>query len=149
MKGFVKNAILLITTVCLCIAVWSQIFTAFAEKEGEEAVYVGMGKCKSCHPEHVETYSEWKYAKNFRILEMRGKDHDPECLRCHTTGYGRVGGFKSVEATPHMKNVQCEACHGPASLHLKAPTVEEHLRTLSIPMNICTSCHYQHKHMGY
>ena len=148
-KGFVKKTIFFISIVCLYMTFQFQVFTTFAEKEEEKAIYVGMDKCKKCHSEHVKTYSDWKYSRNFRILEMRGKDHDPQCLRCHTTGYGKQGGFMSVEKTPHMKNVQCEACHGPASLHVKAPTVEEHLKTLSIPKNVCTSCHYQHKHIGY
>ena len=139
MTAFAKRTAFLMSIVCLCMTFRCQISNAFGEKDEEKAVYVGMNKCKKCHPEHVKTYSDWKYSKNFRILEMRGKDHDPQCLRC----------FKSVEETPHMKNVQCEACHGPASLHVKAPTVEEHLKTLSIPKNVCTSCHYQHKHMGY
>jgi len=149
MKGFGKNVILIIGIVCLCMAVQYRIFTALAEKEPEEAIYVGMDKCKSCHPEHVKAYSEWKYSRNFRILEMRGKEHDHQCLPCHTTGYGKPGGFINVYETPHMKNIQCEACHGPASLHVKAPTVEEHQKTLSIPKNICTTCHRQHQHMGY
>jgi len=123
--------------------------SASAEKGEEKVIYVGMEKCKECHAEYVKTYSEWKYSKNFRILEMRGRDHDPQCLPCHTTGYGQPGGFVSVEDTPHMKNVQCESCHGPASLHVKAPTIEEHLETLSIPKNICTGCHRQHRHIGY
>ncbi len=149
MKAFATRNTFLISIVCLCMTFQFQIFNVFAEKEEEKADYVGMDKCKKCHSEHVKTYSDWKYSRNFRILEMRGKNHDPRCLRCHTTGYGKKGGFTSVEKTPHMKNVQCEACHGPASLHLKAPTVEEHLKTLSIPKNVCTSCHYQHKHIGY
>lgn len=150
MKRFIKKkAAFVIIILCLCMAVQSQISVTFAEKAEEEPYYVGMEKCKECHPEDVKTYSEWKYSRNFRILEMRGKEHDPECVPCHTTGYGQPGGFVSVEKTPHMKNVQCEACHGPASLHLKAPTVEEHQRTLSIPKNICTTCHRQHKHIGY
>jgi len=123
--------------------------TASAEKGGEKATYVGMEKCKECHVAYVETYSEWKYSKNFRVLEMRGRHHDPQCLPCHTTGYGQPGGFVSVEKTPYMKNVQCESCHGPASLHLKAPTIEEHQKTLSVPVNICTVCHRQHTHVGY
>jgi len=147
--AFGKKTVFLICIVFICMTLKFQVFTTFAEKEEEKAVYVGMNKCKRCHSDHVKTYSDWKYSKNFRILEMRGKDHDPQCLSCHTTGYGKKGGFKSVEETPHMKNVQCEACHGPASLHVKAPTVQEHLKTLSIPKNICTSCHYQHKHIGY
>jgi hypothetical protein len=144
-----KKAVLVIIIACLSVAVQSRISGAFAKEAKEEPHYVGMEKCKECHPEDVKTYSEWKYSRNFRILEMRGKEHDPECVPCHTTGYGKPGGFVSVDETPHMKNVQCEACHGPASLHVKAPTVEEHQRTLSIPKNICTTCHRQHKHMGY
>ncbi len=149
MKRFIKKAIFLIIILCAYMVVQSRISITLAEKAKEDPYYVGMEKCNECHPEHVRTYSGWKYSRNFRILEMRHKEHDPECLPCHTTGYGEPGGFVSVEETPHMKNIQCEVCHGPASLHLKAPTVEEHQRTLSIPANICTRCHRQHKHMGY
>ncbi len=150
MKWLMNNkAIFVVIMACLCMAFQSQISGTFAEKAEEEPYYVGMEKCKDCHPEDVKTYSEWKYSRNFRILEMRSKDHDPNCLPCHTTGFGKPGGFVSVDKTPHMKNVQCEACHGPASLHVKAPTVEEHQRTLKIPVNICTTCHRQHQHMGY
>jgi hypothetical protein len=117
--------------------------------EKEKAFYVGMDKCSECHSEHVESYRSWKYSKNFRVLKMRKKDHDPDCLPCHTTGFGETGGFVSVEKTPHMINKQCESCHGPASLHLKAPTRLEHQKTLNIPKNICTSCHSGHKHPGY
>jgi hypothetical protein len=149
MKWFNKRAIFLIAIPCLYVLAQSQIPITLAEKAKQEPYYVGMEKCMQCHPEYVKTYSEWKYSRNFRILEMRGKEHDPQCVSCHTTGYGQPGGFVSVEETPHMKNVQCEACHGPASLHVKAPTVEEHQRTLSIPRNICTTCHRQHEHIGY
>ncbi|MFH1217223.1 MAG: cytochrome c family protein [Pseudomonadota bacterium] len=149
MKRLNKGTIFLVIMAWSGGAAWSQISGALIENKPEEPYYVGMGKCVECHPEHVETYSDWKYSKIFRILEMRGKEHDPQCLPCHTTGYDEPGGFVSVEKTPHMKNVQCEACHGPASLHVDAPTVEEHLATLSIPINVCTKCHRQHKHMGY
>lgn len=149
MKWYVKIAIFFIAIPCLYILTQSQIPSILAEKTKEEPHYVGMEKCQECHPEYVKTYSEWKYSRNFRILEMRSKEHDPNCVPCHTTGYGQPGGFVSVEETPHMKNVQCEACHGPASLHVKAPTVEEHQKTLVIPRNICTTCHHQHEHMGY
>jgi hypothetical protein len=121
----------------------------FCAGEENEAEYIGMEACKDCHPEHVESYSGWKYSKNFRILQMRGKDRDPDCLPCHTTGYGKPGGFKNLEETPHMKNIQCESCHGPASQHVEKPKDKKYLSKMSVPKNICTSCHRQHKHIGY
>jgi len=148
-RWFIKKVVFFIIIECFCMGVDSQVFTASAEEEKEKPHYVGMQKCRGCHPEHVKTYSEWKYSRNFRILEMRGKDHDPQCLPCHTTGYGEPGGFISVEKTPHLKNVQCETCHGPASLHVKATNVVERRKTISIPKNLCTTCHRQHKHIGY
>lgn len=122
----------------------------FAEKkENPESVYVGMEKCRKCHPKHVKSYSAWKYSRNFRILQMRGKDHDHRCLPCHTTGYGKPGGFRSVESTPHMKNIQCESCHGPASLHVAKPTDKKNQQKLGVPQNICIACHRPHRHMRY
>ena len=110
MKWFIKNKIIFVIIIaCLCVAVLPQISGTFVENAKQEPRYVGMEKCKECHPEYVKTYSEWKYSRNFRILEMRGKEHDPKCVPCHTTGYGQPGGFVSVEKTPHMKNIQCNS----------------------------------------
>ena len=92
MAAFAKRTTVLMSVVCLCMTFRCQVSNVFGETKEEKAVYVGMNKCKTCHPEHVKTYSDWKYSKNFRILEMRGKDHDPQCLSCHTTGYGKKGG---------------------------------------------------------
>lgn len=50
--------------------------------------------------------------------------HDANCLPCHTTGYGKPGGFKSIEETPDLAGVQCEMCHGPHSEVLKVMTIQ-------------------------
>ncbi|MDY6952586.1 MAG: cytochrome c family protein [Thermodesulfobacteriota bacterium] len=117
-----------------------------ADNKEEQAVYVGWEECKACHASVVEAYRGFKRSRNFRILEMRAREHDRQCLPCHTTGYGEPGGFTSIEKTPHLTNVQCEVCHGPASLHIKATTRAEKKETLEIPRNICTQCHTQHGH---
>ncbi|MFH1075803.1 MAG: cytochrome c family protein [Pseudomonadota bacterium] len=141
------TTIIIAISSVLAVAILS--FPCPAEIENKGATYVGMEKCKECHPKHVESYYSWKYSKNFRIIKMRKKEHDPKCLLCHTTGYGKDGGFINVEETPQMANKQCESCHGPASLHLKAPTKKEHQETLTIPKNVCTTCHSGHIHPGY
>jgi len=53
------------------------------------------------------------------------RNHDPECINCHTTGWDPqgvfpyVGGFYSLERTPKLKDQQCENCHGPAAKHVE------------------------------
>ena len=41
------------------------------------------------------------------------------CLPCHTTGYGLVGSFVSIEQTRKMAGVTCEACHGHGGTYIK------------------------------
>ena len=79
---------------------------------------------------------------------------DPVCLRCHTTGFGRPGGFISLEKTPDMINVQCEMCHGPGSIYAEMMlkkrgtyTRQDYITKGGMTMpsdktNVCTeSCH--------
>lgn len=96
--------------------------------------YVGTDVCKRCHLVQYLSWLNTDMARAFDILKpnMRAeakrkagfdpaKDYTREgkCLRCHTTGYGRPGGFKSLQETPDMIGVQCETCHGPGSLFVK------------------------------
>jgi hypothetical protein len=42
---------------------------------------------------------------------------DPECLKCHTTGFGEPGGANASEDVRYLQGVQCEACHSSAGPH--------------------------------
>ena len=92
-----------------------------------EGRYVGPGKCRECHGAQYDSWEKTRMANSFDVLrpgekaeekEMVGLDPDRDytndvaCLLCHTTGYGSVGGFVSIEETPEMVGVSCEACHG-------------------------------------
>ena len=110
---------------------------AEAEKPETGTTYVGVAKCSECHQPFEESWKETAHAKAFATLESAGKSADPECLICHTVGYGEEGGFFSVETTPELKNVQCEVCHG---------LDREHLTDFSRPMQpvtetVCLKCH--------
>ena len=92
-----------------------------------QGTFVGPGKCKECHPQQYASWKKTRMANSFNVLrpgekskEKRlagldtAKDYtlDTSCLPCHTTGYGMVGGFVSIEETPEMAGVTCESCHG-------------------------------------
>ena len=89
--------------------------------------FVGPEACRECHEEQYDSWGGTRMANSFDVLlpgekiqakQMVGLDPDFDysgeevCLSCHTTGYGLVGGFISLEETPEMAGVSCEACHG-------------------------------------
>lgn len=95
--------------------------------------YVGAGKCKLCHSGQHKAWKETKMANAFELLKPGNraeakkkagldpdKDYtaDASCLSCHVTGFGKPGGFKSIEATPALAGVTCESCHGAGGAYL-------------------------------
>ena len=96
--------------------------------------FVGAKKCKMCHIKQFRSWKTTRMASAFEVLKpaaaaeakkANGLDpdkdftSDEDCLGCHTTGYGKPGGFVSVEETPDLVGVGCESCHGPGSEYLK------------------------------
>jgi len=72
------------------------------------------------------------------------KPHEAEkCFECHTTGYGKPGGFVSYETTPEMADVGCETCHGPGALHAEDGDPELIRRTPVV--KDCKVCHNEER----
>ncbi|MEN8161767.1 MAG: multiheme c-type cytochrome, partial [Myxococcota bacterium] len=59
------------------------------------------------------------HAHALASLAKDGKTGDADCLRCHTTGFGRPGGY-TLDAGEQktLAAVGCEACHGPGGDHV-------------------------------
>jgi hypothetical protein len=102
--------------------------------EGEHK-YVGNKKCKMCHLKEWKSWNETKMAQAFEQLKpgeraeakkAAGLDPDKDytkdetCLSCHTTGYGKPGGFVNIETTPNLTGVGCEMCHGAGGTYVKS-----------------------------
>ena len=145
--------------------------------------YVGAVKCNgSCHDPYYQAWVNSPHGKTFDILKPgeRGdakkkasldpeKDYttDPNCLRCHTTGYKQIGGFKPVGTKskkgkdlstkidpeePSKEQVGCEMCHsaaGGAQFRVvmkntkgdfKKPETEKYGQRWDYA-NVCTRCH--------
>ncbi len=112
---------------------------------GRTGRYVGNDSCKNCHwddyqhylhsakdgtleplkkpdeqpaPEDIVATAHGSRSNFAAHIEAQGHSWNPDCLRCHTTGYGEPGGFKSITATPDRVGIGCESCHGPRSEHV-------------------------------
>ncbi len=96
--------------------------------------YVGSKKCRPCHLKEFTAWSGTRMAKAFDLLKPGvqasqkkaakldpNKDYssDAKCLPCHTTGYGKPGGFVDLARTPDLAGVGCEVCHGPGGTFTK------------------------------
>jgi hypothetical protein len=114
------------------------------EAAAADAHYVGSGTCSSCHSEEYKNFST--YAKKSHSYEHLKKlaggltqSELQDCYHCHTTGYGKPGGFESVEKTPELQNAGCEVCHGPGSAHAgsgKKADINGHPTR-----QVCDTCH--------
>lgn len=125
--------------------------------------YTGVKGCKTCHQKEKlggEEYIAWaklKHAKAYetlggeaakKIAKERGiadPQKAPECLKCHTTGYGVEKKWLAKTHTLE-EGVSCEACHGPGKDYKSKKVMEDHEECLKqgmvIPTEVtCVACH--------
>ena len=96
---------------------------AAKRKQKQNRVFATEQTCQTCHPKEHERWSKTGHSRAYAALKEVNKSFDPECLICHTTGFGKPGGFISEIDTPKLKNVQCEMCHGVRLEHTQNPQV--------------------------
>lgn len=100
-----------------------------------EAKFVGSAKCKKCHEEAYKVWKDSAHSHAYQTLvDATGpanRQFDPECIVCHTVGFNYVSGFTSEKATPELKDVGCESCHGPGSVHVANSKNKEWQRRLN------------------
>ncbi len=91
------------------------------DKPGK-ATYAGSAACKSCHKKEYAIWEASGHSHAYKTLleaeRPANRQYDPECIVCHTVGYGVESGFVTAAKTPRLKDVGCESCHGPSSLHV-------------------------------
>lgn len=152
---------------CWAFALAVGLFVA-VPGSAEDADFVSHKKCKLCHNKTDEgaqwnTWHGTRHAKAFETLATNEKakefaaargletppSESPECLRCHVTGYdAEKKAFHA--AIVKEDGVQCESCHGPASLHLPYGKImlrkkgqETDLESMIIRPDetVCLTCH--------
>ena len=84
-------------------------------------MYTGNGSCKNCHAVEYASWKKTKHSHAYHTLVEKGNEKDPECLTCHTVGFGFQTGFINQSQTPTLTDVGCENCHGIGGNHIKNP----------------------------
>lgn len=141
---FITSAIIAV------LAIGISLFIGYyhqAVAQNSDSSYISGKKCKSCHAKIFTSQAETSHAKSFDILVDLGEDKNTKCIPCHTTGYGKPGGFTDAQATADLAGITCQTCHGPGSNHVKSGlTKEQRKATISVPtVYTCTKCHNVHK----
>lgn len=99
--------------------------------------YVGAEACAGCHTAEAEDWEHSHHAGAFNRLLQQQKHYQPDCVTCHTTGFGYPTGFRIGKDV--LTHVQCEVCHGPGERHARRPEARNIRRTP--PPELCQRCH--------
>jgi len=120
---------------------------AYAREHGQdcpkpgkkEAAFVGNESCRECHDEAFPVWEASKHAHAYETLEAVGKQFHLDCIGCHVTGMNQPGGVCRIDRVDGRKDVGCESCHGPGSLHADSPTSENIVTKFN--ERSCRGCH--------
>ena len=94
---------------------------------GNGSKYLGSESCADCHVKDHDIWEATKHAHAWQTLvDAEPVRYGwpvtayPDCVGCHTVGYGERSGFVNMERTPQLGSVGCEACHGAGSAHVES-----------------------------
>ena len=128
------------------------------EVKNNQATYVGAQTCKACHQPAFDVWQKAKFivdgkdeqgntikreighSKAWKTLSDIHKDTDRSCIGCHSIGFMQPGGYCKTNEVDFRKDVQCESCHGPGSLH--AQSGNKALIKRNVSEETCRSCHH-------
>jgi len=99
--------------------------------------YLTSASCKECHAEAFRVWDNSAHAIAMQTLVKATQDYNPECVKCHTTGFGTPEGFETARTTPKLANVHCEACHGSGASHV----LDASKPYGRVAPRVCYTCH--------
>jgi hypothetical protein len=120
--------------------------TAFADRKPipagpKQASYIGVEECTTCHDEERKVWDGTPHSHAYKTLQTDFKEYNLDCVNCHVTGYDKPGG-STVTFVDKLKDVQCEECHGPGSLHAKDPEKKGLIILKPEPQSCVSQCHH-------
>ena len=110
---------------------------ALDAKRKKGLAYMPSAQCGKCHQPQYEAWQKSAHAHAWRTLVKAKRTGDPNCLMCHTSGFGTEKGFYTIDKTPKLANVNCQDCHRFNDPEHRA----KGFRAAPIGKKLCTSCH--------
>ncbi len=101
--------------------------------------FVSARACMGCHQKEHKDWMSSPHSRAYAGLVKDQRHFDLDCWSCHVTGAGKKGGPTGPGDVGPLKNVQCEACHGPGKKH--ALTEAKGDIVLAPPKAMCLECH--------
>ena len=82
----------------------------------------GSEKCRDCHAAQMTVWQDSQHASAWETLKKKNQQFNDDCLICHVTlpfyDSDKVKAGNLLLMLPKsLKNIGCEACHGPAAAH--------------------------------
>jgi predicted CXXCH cytochrome family protein len=148
MKRFWFPAVLAVAAAALTVTC-GETTTGPGEAEG---YYLGAAACRQCHSSTLHQAETTRHFLTFvddpknpyDFVSIWKADGQPDaCLQCHTTGWDPAVDNHGADEAAYRKNllgIQCEACHGPGSEHVKGGGDASKI-TVSYDAGVCGSCH--------
>jgi 2',3'-cyclic-nucleotide 2'-phosphodiesterase (5'-nucleotidase family) len=111
-----------------------------ADGTKEQWNYATTAACAMCHPMARDQFNTTSHAFALATLERKGRQRDPYCLGCHSTGFDVPGGTRNLQTVnQYFGATGCESCHGPSATHVRAQNKTGTRR--QVPASVCLGCH--------
>jgi len=106
--------------------------------------YVGTETCLGCHQDDHSKWAATGHAHAWDALKRRDSESDPNCIACHSVGFGTPSGYQRAMNGERLVNVGCESCHGPGSQHVTQRASGQDITFFFRPLGPadCTTCHH-------
>ena len=115
-------------------------------KRQDTGDYVGATACLGCHRPEYEDWKQTGHGHAYRTLIADKRQWDDDCWSCHVTGAGKPGGPEAATEVGILRNVQCEACHGPGRKHTSDPAGVDLVKAPAEA--VCLECHTEEQTEG-
>ena len=108
------------------------------------ATYAGTQSCATCHATAAKAWQGSGHARAFATLVSFKADADPNCIACHTVGFGTASGYRREFGETKLVDVGCESCHGPGSQHVEQRRAGAEVTARFHPTGAgdCRKCHH-------